>query len=224
MAQIRISAKRLQINKANSMIVGFIAGAAFVTVFSLVASKALWSKYSFQHRVISAKERAKTQLNANISAVNDLVASYQDFVSTPKNVLNGDPQGKGDKDGDNAKIVLDALPSKYDFPALTSSLEKLLSGKNYTINSITGTDDEVNQDTTNSNPNPTPVTMPFQIGVTGTYTDLQSLVGTLEKSIRPFQIQTLTFSGNDTSLQLTIAAQTYYQPAKSLNITTKEIK
>lgn len=60
--------------------------------------------------------------------------------------------------------------------------------------------------------------MPFQIQVTGAYTSIQALVDVLQRSIRPFQIQTLELSGDESSMSATITAQTFYQPEKSLEI------
>ncbi len=224
MAKPLISTKRLLIDKANSTIVIVVAVASFVTVFSLVATKALLSQRGYQARVTSEKEKAVKQLKANVNAVSTLQTAYKGFVDTPDNVLGGNPKGTGDKDGDNAKIVLDALPSKYDFPALASSLEKILSSQSIKIVSITGTDEEVQQEANQSSPTPALVDMPFQIAVSGNYAALQTLMGTLEKSIRPIQVQTLDFSGTDASMQLTITAKTFYQPSKSLSITTKDVK
>lgn len=223
-SKIQLSTKRLLIDKANSTMVMVMAIASFVTVFGLIASKALMSQRAYLSRVTSEKEKAVKQLKTNISAVSDLQNSYKAFVSTSENVLGGNPKGSGDKDGDNAKIVLDALPSKYDFPALATSLEKLLTTQTYKIDSITGTDDEINQQANASSPSPKPVDMPFQVTVSGTYSALQGLVTTLEKSIRPIQIQFIDFSGSDSSMQLSINAKTFYQPEKALSITTKVVK
>lgn len=129
---------------------------------------------------------------------------------------------KGERDGDNAKIVLDALPSKYDFPALASSLEKVLSSGDYTINNITGVDDEVNQQTNETDT--APVEIPFQVGASGSYASIQKLVDSLERSIRPFSVTKITFSGDDGELQAQVDAKTFYLPEKTLKITTKEVK
>lgn len=218
------SSKRLLIDKANNMIVLVVAAASFVTVFSLVASRALLSQQAYQARVTSEKEKAVKQLKTNINAVKDLHTAYQAFVSTPDNLLGGNPKGSGDKDGDNARLILDALPSKYDFPALATSLEKLLSLQNFKIQGITGTDQEIQQSTNASSPNPEPVPMPFQISFSGSYASMGFLFQTLERSIRPIQIHTLDLTGRDSDMQATISGQTFYQPAKSLSITTKVVK
>jgi hypothetical protein len=175
--------------------------------------------------VLKAKHTAVSQLRSNITASNQLKSSYVAFTTTTQNAIGGDPQGKGEKDGDNAKIVLDALPSTYDFPALATSLEKLIEDANgLTISSISGTDDETTQTANTASNSPQPVPMPFQISVTGNYGAVQSLISEFEHSIRPFQIQSITIAGDQTNLTTSLTAQTYYQPAKLLNIGTKVVK
>lgn len=225
MAVKGITGKRALIDKANSTVVVITSVAAFITVFSLVATKTLVGQAAYQNRVLKAKHTAVTQLKSDITASDELKNSYQAFVSTGQNAIGGNPDGTGAQDGNNAKIILDALPSSYDFPALATSLEKIITGTNgLTITSITGTDDEVNQSTNQSSGTPQPVPMPFQVSVTGNYQAIQGLIGVFEHSIRPFQIQTMDLSGDQNNLSLTLTAQTYYQPAKSLNITTKVVK
>jgi hypothetical protein len=221
-----ISSRRLQIDKANATMVIIVAAAAFVTIFSLFASKALISQRNYQARVIGEKKKALAQLKTNNENVSKLVSSYTDFVSPTTNIIGGNTTGSGDRDGDNAKIVLDALPSKYDFPALATSLEKLLTtNRRYQINSIAGSDDEVAQLAKNSaTGTPTPIEMPFQISVTSDFSGLKDLMNILASSIRPINISQLSLSGNDAALTVNITARTYYQPSKSVNITTKVVK
>ncbi|MCW1907942.1 MAG: hypothetical protein KIH63_001215 [Candidatus Saccharibacteria bacterium] len=223
-SKMQLPTKRLMIDKANGQIIAMIAGATVVVMFSLVASRALLSQRSYQSRVITDKEKAVRQLKSNVDAVSNLVNSYNQFVSQPANVIGGNPAGTGERDGDNARIILDALPSQYDFPALATSLEKLLTSPNYTINSISGTDDEINQQKQVETPEPQPVEIPFEIGVTSTYGAAQSLVQTLQNSIRPFHINKLVFDGSDSQMDVTITAKSYYQPEKALTIRTKDVK
>ncbi len=223
MARLHISGKRLQINKANTVMIVAIALAAFLVTFSLVASKALLSQRAYQNRVIAEKQKALKQLKEDITASSNLMTAYQAFVGTSDNLLGGNPKGSGDHDGDNAKIVLDALPSKYDFPALASSLEKIISSKNYKLDSITGTDDEIGQ-ANKAGDSPQPVEVPFQVGVSGTFDAMKDLSDIFERSIRPIKIRVLNVSGSNSELKVSITASTYYQPAKSLNIQTKEVK
>lgn len=219
------SFKQLQINKAATSMIVFTSLAVAVVVFTGFSVKALLEQRTYQAKVIGQKEKAKKQLLANVTAKESLVASYQQFVGRSQNIIGGNPNGTAQKDGDNARIVLDALPSKYDFPALTTSVEKLVAeaALGVRIESISGTDDEINQSNINLI-DPTPIEMPFQLSVTGAYNGLASLIDGFERSIRPFNVTALSLSGTDSSLRMDVTAKTYYQPEKKVNIQLKEVK
>jgi hypothetical protein len=217
--------KRVLIDKANITVVVTVSIAAFITIFSLVATKALWSQQAYQVRVIHKREKARDQLVANIKAADTLTSSYQQFESATENVIGGSAVGSGERDGDNARIVLDALPSKYDFPALATSLEKLVKGQNLTLDSITGIDDESNQQKTASSATPQAIEMPFKVDVKGGYDNIQNLITVFEHSIRPFSINQLEFkAGQGTDISLSVDAKTYYQPEKSFEFKSEVVK
>jgi hypothetical protein len=222
MAQLNASVKHLQIDKANVTMVTIIAVACFLTVFYLVASRAIWQQMSYQSKVISQKTTARNTLVSNLKARDQLVSQYNAFENTTTNVIGGSPTGTGDKDGDNAKIILDALPSKYDFPAVATSLEKLLTSNSLTIDSISGSDDEIAQSGSTAT-TPQPVPMPFQMSFSGNTDQTSALFAALQNSIRPIQVQTVTISGSDAKVTTTLTAQTYYQPEKNLNIKSEVV-
>jgi len=221
--RIAVSNKRLQINKNNATVVAVVAVAAFLSVFSLVASKALLSQRAYQSRVISQKKKTLAQLKTNNKAAAELVSAYKTFVSPSDNKIGGSSTGTGDKDGDNARIVLDALPSKYDFPALATSLEKIIASKNIKIIGITGIDDELNQ-SGKKDPEPKPVDMVFQVNMNSNFNSVRSISETFENSIRPIRVSKMAFTGSDDKLIVAIDGITYYQPEKTVTITTKVIK
>lgn len=216
--------RRALIDKANTMVVVVVSAATFLTVFSLVATKTLIGQAQYQNRVITAKKEARDTLKADLDAVKDLKTSYGAFLETTQNAIGGNPEGTGQQDGDNAKIVLDALPSSYDFPALVTSLESLVASQGVTIKSISGVDEEASQSENNASASPQPVPMPFTLSVSGNYESIQKAISALERSIRPIQLKSVEVAGNQADLTLTIDAQTYYQPAKSLNINTKVVQ
>ncbi|MBI5357450.1 hypothetical protein HZB74_01230 [Candidatus Saccharibacteria bacterium] len=193
-------------------------------VFSLVASKALLDQRAYQSKVISKKEAALKTLEANIVAADKLTSSYKEFVGATTNVLGGNPQGDADRDGDNARIILDALPSKYDFPALTTSLDKLLRDNGLTPTAINGTDDEISQTATQADGAPQPVEIPFSVEVTASNAQGKTLMGLFERSIRPFKVQKISISGNDSQLEFVINGSTYFQPEKTLNLKKEAVK
>lgn len=224
MAQNQISLKKIGLDKTNSRIVAITSIAAFLVVFFLVASYMLFTQLLYQNRVIGAKRKAVAQLEANVKARDSLVTSYQSFVDVPQNALGGDPAGAGPMDGNNAKLALDALPSKYDFPALTTSLEKLAIDQNVKIKSITGTDDEIAQAGKSQVGKSQNVEMPFEMSVSGSYESVQGVVKAVANSIRPFQIGTLKLTGDQGDLTLSVSGKTFYQPLTLLNIETKVVK
>lgn len=224
MAKGHTSQKRTQVDRTNSRLVASVAVAAFIVVFSLVASHALWTRMSHQATVIREKEAARNQLEQNIETVGDLQTAYNVFTGTNQNVIGGDPRGGGDRDGDNAKIVLDALPSKYDFPGLTTSLEKLIKNNGSTINSISGTDEEATQSQDQPGMISGPIEIPFELSATGDYQATQNLLTLLQRSIRPIKATTLDLSGTNSQLVLTMTAVTYYQPERTLETGEKVVQ
>lgn len=224
MARTTSFTKRSLISKANARIVAATTVAAFVLVFALVAGNSLVGQLNYQNRVIGAKKDALKQLEADLAARDSLEASYKSFVGDNPNVLGGNPDGDGEKDGDNAKLVLDALPSQYDFPALTTSLEKIITSQNLNILGISGTDHEIEEGGAQSSPEPKPAVMPFKIQVSGAYESIQSLIDVFYRSIRPFQIQTVELTGNESSMTATISAQTFYQPEKNMEIRQEVVR
>jgi hypothetical protein len=217
------STKRKLIDRANTTVVVIAGVTAFVFVFSLIATKTLISQAKYQNRVITADHQTLSLLKTDLTSASQLETSYNNFTSTSQNIIGGDPAGNGPNDGNNTKIVLDALPSNYDFPAMITSLETLV-GSSVTLNSISGTDQEATQGSDQSSATPQPVPMPFQISVSSDYASIQSLISEFEHSIRPIQIQSLDISGDQSNLVLNISGQTYYQPAESLNISTKVVQ
>ena len=224
MADGRISSKHIQIDKAKLHIIIAVSVAVFLLVFTLVASKALLEQRSYQSKLISKKQVASATLDENLKNIDVLKQSYERFTTTTQNAIGGNPTGEGERDGDNARLVLDALPSKYDFPALATSLDKIFESRNYPVESITGTDDEVAQAANQTSATPTPIEVPFEVQVVVNAGSLQDVLTILERSIRPIQLKSLAFTGTDSSLKVTINANTFYQPEKLYEVKKEAIQ
>jgi hypothetical protein len=225
MANVHISTKKVQIDKSKATVVIIVAVAVFVTIFSLVSAKALYTQRSYQARVIIAKENARDQLEKNIASVEDLTSSYTEFVSTAKpNIIDGNPTGTGERDGDNARIILDALPSKYDYPALVTSLEKLMLDRKLKIEGIKGDDKELELSQVAENGQL--IEVPFQIEAEGSRSSVQELFVAMEKSIRPFQAKKLKIAAatSNQDIKVTLDAITFVLPEKSFIIKTENVK
>jgi hypothetical protein len=225
MAEVEVVTKRVAISKANAQVVVVVSVAAFIVVFCLTASHALIVKNIYQSKVLSIQNKAKQQLSTNIQAYSSLSKSYQSFISTPNNVIGGSSTGStGNNNGSNASIIIDALPSSYDFPALTSSIENILTARGLQIASISGTDDQLSEQTNNSSPDPQPVEMPFSFSVSNiNYAQVGQLITALGQSIRPISIDTVDLTGSDSDMTLTVNAHTYYQPGKTVDISTQAV-
>lgn len=208
------SVKRAQVNKDQTNILIILGVASVLTIASLVVAKGFWSRGNYLSKVSSQKATALQQLKDNEKATASLVEKYTEFVDQNPNLLGGSLDGESDKDGDNGELVLDALPSKYDFPAVAASLEKILTG--YTIGGIVGTDDSAAQAAIAGSG---PVEIPFTLSVTTNYIDFRNLVDSFNRSIRPIQITRLELAGENDSLETSIVGKTFYQPETGVKIT-----
>lgn len=218
MAMQNKGSKRFMLDNDKTAIFIAVSISSAIVVAGLMFSKSLWSQGAYYSKVASQKEIAVKQLEDNKEAVDALKASYESFRNQDPNLIGGSRDGTGERDGDNAKIILDALPNKYDFPGLTSSIERLLAG--YSIKSITGFDDTITQKTASPG---TTVEIPFSVGITTNYESLKQLIDTFEKSIRPLHFTRIELRGNNSSLQTEMDLKTYYQPEKGLDIKVEEV-
>lgn len=220
----QIFARKDLIDKANRSLVITVSVAVFVVVFSLIAMRSLIAQAGYQNKIISKKRQAVKTLQDDVAVAKQVSMTYQAFDGATKNIIGGISDGTTDKDGSNTKIVLDALPAQYDFPALTTNIESLVESQGVKLSSITGTDDEVAQLANKSSGAPTPVAMPFDISISADYTKTQALVLAFERSIRPMKLLSMNISGSQSDLTTTIKAETYYQPAKLFNIKKEVVK
>lgn len=221
--------KRGEISQAQSRIMIIVSVATIVTVFCLASSKALLSQAGYQRRLVNAQKASVKQLTANESAAKTLVDQYNNVFLDPNGATNiiG---GRNDKsanavapDGDNARVVLNALPTTYDFAGLISSVAKIMSLNSITSPNITGTDDSAAASSTPS-ANPEPVQIKLSISGQGKYDNVKNLIKDFERSIRPFDVTNLQLNGTNNSMSFTAQLSTYYQPAKTLDTVTKKVQ
>ncbi len=207
--------KQTQIKHFASVITTTLSIGIFLTLFFVFSINILWSKYLYQTKVINDQNAALVNLNRDIRVSKNLTTSFKKFISPPINIIGGNSKNANSvKGGDNSKIVLDALPSSYDFPELVSTLQNLLTSQGVTINSISGVD----QSSATLNQLNGINTIPFQVSVSGNYTSIENLINAMEKSIRPINILKISISGDQTNLNVTISGETYYQPAINFRI------
>ncbi|HMT19186.1 MAG TPA: GspMb/PilO family protein [Candidatus Saccharibacteria bacterium] len=219
------SVKHDAIDKSNNRTIIAVGTATFVFIFSAFAVRALISQSLYHGRVIREKELALSQLKENEQSIDELKKTYESFESEEINILTGNPAGNGALDGTNVKLVLDALPSKYDYPALSSSFEKILRDGGYDIGSIGGAEDSgLAESSAKAIKDVKPVEIPYVFSVNADTEGLVRLLETLEHSIRPMYVDQLEVQVGDTVLQAQVTLRTYFTQPKTFELGSKEIK
>lgn len=224
----KLSIKHGIITKDNKKILIATGTAAFVVTFSLVASSILYQQMSYQNRVIKAGKAQLLIANDSLSNVESLTKEYNNFDSQTQNMLNGNPEGIGDLDGKNSKLILEALPATYNFPALTSSVEKIVElAAGLEFVSMTGLDDAVAQKANATSTIPTPLEIPFEVEVKGSYASSRAFIDALQKSIRPFQVTTITITADQSGggiVTTKVVGKSFFQPGKNLNLIKETVQ
>jgi len=219
--------KRTQINKANHMVFLWVAGASVILGFALVAAIFLGQRLVYNEKVLTAKADTIHTLKADNQAIPDL----EDNVRA----LNANEALASVKanDSDQAlQVVLDALPSGANSPAFGASMQqKLLANipglqlDSLDVTPVAGvetTSDQLGDDTSTGDN-----TIGFTFKVEGNKTALQTVLSNLERSIRPITLDTVHIQGSLSSTQpatLTVAGETYYQPAVNFQLQDKVVK
>ena len=219
---LKKSGKQLQIDKANASIVLILSVAAVISAFSAVSIKSILGQQAYQSKVIAQQNKTLKTAKADLVASKNLASTYEPFNNASQNIIAGNSVGTGPQDGTNSKIILDALPSEYDFPAVISSLQKIVGDRGFKVGSISGSDDATQADLAATS-TPIPVEIPFDLAVTGSYVGVQDLINVFDRSTRPIAIGTLLLSGSDSEITVSISAKTYFQPGKKFIVASKVV-
>lgn len=198
---------RDRILKANSTVFVAVAVAAVVVSFALVSVRFLWERKSYNERVISAKTEARDILNSNLTNMDSLKEQF----------------GQLEKSSSlNSTTILHALPPTYDYAALASSIESLAQRADVSFVGSPGQDNSA--DSALNAYTSTPVEIPLTLQVSGDYDGITTFIKALELSIRPISVDSVVYSGSNSTLQANIQATTYYQPSRNLGVSKKEIQ
>lgn len=213
--------KRQQIEHANRVMFIWVAVASVAVSFFLVATQFLYQKWTYNNRVIAAKTKASDTLTLNIKNAQKLQENVNALIG------NSDLASlKTSPDDPNTKIILDALPSKFDSTALATSLQQaILNRSGVIIESIM----VPGQSPTLPTSSPVaaeskPTEMKFSITATGSYDRIRGMVVDLQRTIRPMKLTNINLAGSDNSMRATIEGVTYYQPSKTLNIKQEVVR
>ncbi len=210
------SVKKNQIEKFTRTIVIFASVSLFILIFGISSINSLIARYNYQQKTIDLQKQALNNLIEDNASVNSLTKSYKKFISPKINIINGQSnQPNSHNGGNNAKIILDALPSSYDFTQFITTLQNLLTSQGVVVNSISGTDASPSSNySIGSGVN----VIPFQFSVSAPYPIIQKLITTLKESTTPIDIINVNITGSQNNLTLNATGQTYYQPAVQFKI------
>lgn len=199
--------KRDKISQANSTVFIAVAISAVLVMFCLISVRFLWQKMSYNNRVINAKQTARKQIEENTSSIDQLSGQFPELQNRATN---------------NSKTILHALPPTYDYAALVTSMEYLANQAGVQLASGIGQDESAAAIKEQNTSAPQEITL--TLNVSGNYEAVVRYINSLEQSIRPILVTTVDFSGANTDLQATIQAKTFYQPARTLEVSKEVIQ
>lgn len=199
--KVKLATRREQVKKAGSVVFIVVAISSVIVMFSLISMRFLWEKKSYNSRVITAKTKARDDIQSNLENLNKLSEQFPQLENSAAT---------------NSTTILHALPPVYDYAALASSIDYLasLSG----VQSNTSIGEDISASAVSSATSSQPVELPLTLQVNGSYDAVQRYISNLERSIRPVNITNVSYSGSSSALQVSLQAITYYQPARSLDV------
>jgi hypothetical protein len=220
--------KRTQISKANRTMFLWIAGASALVGFAVVASIFLGQKLVFNEKVLLAKNKTVSTLNANNKVVADLKTNVR-VLDTNVDLA----KVKASPNDQTIQVILDALPSDANSLALGSSLQsKLLAGipgltlVSLQVDPVQGIESLTDTGVVSGSGTPLASSneITFQFSVTGNQDSLLQALTNLERSIRTIDITRLQIENQGTSQVMTVQGRAFYEPAKTITLYDKVVK
>lgn len=215
--------KRQQIAKANRTMFLWVAGASALVGMAIVVSVFLSQKLFFNQKIIAIKQGTASTLAANIKALPRLQDNIRALDSNQALL-----DSRASEEDTALQTILDALPATANGSALGSSLQNvLLKYDGVTLESLTVEDGAGTEDVAVSSSATTGNTIPFTFVVSVNSSDttkLLELLERIERSIRAIDIQNLSMEMSDKSIKMTVQASASYEPAKTIELQTKQEK
>lgn len=221
--------KRQQIMRTNQSMFIWIAGVSVVVGISIVLVVFLVQSIWFGEKVIAEKRNTESILDKNLS----VIPSLKDNVR----VLNADENLKLTRlnDTDSAiQSVLDALPAQANSTAMATSLQtKLIGGvsgisiESLKVQPVSGVEIANTATASSDSSDPTSNMIGFSFSIsaaTNNQDALREVLLRIEKSIRPFNITSLSVEGQGSRVVLTVAGVGYYEPAQTSELKDKVVR
>lgn len=207
----------------------WIAGASALVGFAVVASIFIGQKLVFNEKVLIAKNKTVSTLNANNKVVADLKTNVR-VLDTNTDLA----KVKASPSDQTIQVILDALPSDANSLALGSSLQsKLLAGipgltlVSLQVDPVQGIESLNNSGVVSGSSTGTTATsnqITFQFSVTGNQVSLLQALTNIERSIRTIDITRLQIENQGSLQSMTVQGRAFYEPATTITLYDKVVK
>jgi hypothetical protein len=222
--------KRQQISNANRMMFMWVAAVSAVVGIAIVGSILLYQKAAFNERVLAVKDKTVATLRDN----NEVIPELEDKIRE-MNTNQALTDAMGPNQTQPIRVVLDALPSEANSPALGSSLQaKFLNDpalriESLNVDPVAGIESQsannVQDASSTSTTGENQITFRFSVSVDITNANaLKDLLQRLERSIRAIDITSLKVEAQSNRLVLSVEGRAFYEPAKTVQLQEKTVK
>lgn len=206
-----------------NMFIWVVVGSVVASI-SIVLAILFVQRILFMNKVISEKDKTYKTLIANNKAIPDLQNSIR-ALNSNQELINS----KAKLTDEAIQVVLDALPTEPNYAALGASFQQVLLANTpgITVVNLTINKDQNGTSTTSSNQSkkvPGAYEILFSFSVKGDTKALYNLLSYLERSIRVLSTKTMTITSSGNEQVLTVTGAAYYQPEKTVKVTSKDIK
>lgn len=216
--------KRQQLKQTNKNIFVWVAGAAVVLSFSIVALQFIVRQGLFNNKIITeqqATNKALDQSKANFSGLKHNVDAL--LADNKLAALRANPSDS------SLQVVLDALPTTGDPTTFSNSLyNKILSRQGVTISGVNVGSVGVADGSTTVAPEASgsgaPQPLVFGAAIAGSPDQIRLTLLDIEKVIRPIVVRQLNITVNGALIQANIEGETYYLPRSTVSLGDKSIK
>lgn len=169
--------------------------------------------------IIGAKFQTQGILTENIKNVSKLKEKV-DALQADTHLA----KARATEGDSNLKVVLDALPTANDQSALGASLQQVILPKSGVDTSDLTTITPGGQGANELAPEDGGVPVAsFGFGATGDYARIKLMLGDLERTIRPMNVQLLVLQNVDGQLKATVTGVTYYSPSQTVQLGKKTL-
>lgn len=220
--------KRQQIAQANKTIFIWTAVAAVAVSFCAVALQFLIREGMFNQKIINAKSATNRTLEANLTTADQLKSNVEALLANTDLAVV-----RTENTDNNLEVILDALPTDGDATSFATSLQtKVLVQSHASVTALStkgqfsgdGSSSDSGDSAASSSLSTTATALPFSAQIGGNYQEIKNTLVDVSRTIRPINITSLEIKGKDANLDVVIGGDTYYQPAATVSLGSKEIK